>query len=351
MEAKTVMCSYLSRKMSKVRWKPDYDVPCSKFLTGSWGESSQRLPNVEEIQGNAVQLWKYIPNMDPIPLYTMEHAGDVTELKFIDTNSFLVSSSQGTLQLGQIVHDKDETFFNIKSLNSWSNIHAYKNGTPSSLTSFARSKNGVVTVGDDGRLVVISLDNPTPLCSIEDPFNSAIKCVSFIDHKSVITGNALGSLKVWDLSSGQPKPVFSLPSTLKLVSINFIQQKPSQQHLLFVGSDDGSITVWDMRNTDSPIILNTAHNESVSELQFHPENPNHFFTCSTLGELWHWDMKQDTATLHQWRGDTLNERLNVTALAEPLYLPLNSLDVVAESVITTCDNEATYIISKPLSVL
>lgn len=55
--------------------------------------------------------------------------------------------------------------------------------------------------------------------STEDSFQSAIKCVSFIDHKSVVTGNALGNLKVWDLSSGQPKSVFSLPSTLKLVSI------------------------------------------------------------------------------------------------------------------------------------
>lgn len=42
----------------------------------------------------------------------------------------------------------------------------FRNGTPSSLTSFARSKNGVVTVGDDGKLVVISLDNPTPLSSV-----------------------------------------------------------------------------------------------------------------------------------------------------------------------------------------
>uniref|UniRef100_A0A8D8LR84 Nucleoporin Nup43 n=1 Tax=Cacopsylla melanoneura TaxID=428564 RepID=A0A8D8LR84_9HEMI len=350
MEAKTVMCSYLSRKMSKVRWQPNDDLPCSKFLTGSWGEPSQPLPNIEEVQGNAVQLWKYVPNMEPIPLCTMEHPGDVTELKFLDTETFLVSSSHGSLQLGQVENDKDETFYNIKSLNSWANIHSFKNGAPSSLTSFARSKNGVVTVGDDGKLAVIALDNPTPLFSIEDPFNSSLKCVSFINHKSFITGNSLGNLKVWDVSGGKPQSVFNLPSTLKLVSINFIQQKPSQQHLLFVGSDDGSITVWDMRNTENPIILNTSHNESVSELQFHPENPNHFFTCSSLGELWHWDMKQDSS-LQQWCGDTLNERLNVTALAEPLYLPLNSLDVVAESVITTCDNEATYIISKPLSLL
>lgn len=27
---------------------------------------------------------------------------------------------------------------------------------------------------------------------------------------------------------------------------------------------------------------------SVSELQFHPERPEHLFTCSINGEIWHW---------------------------------------------------------------
>lgn len=96
----------------------------------------------------------------------------------------------------------------------------------------------------------------------------------------------------------------------------------------------------------------------MSELQFHPENPNHFFTCSSLGELWHWDAASqlhsqplNAAQDRSAGGLNYNERLNVTALASPLYLPLNSLHVAGESVITTCDNEAAYIITKPLSVL
>lgn len=32
---------------------------------------------------------------------------------------------------------------------------------------------------------------------------------------------------------------------------------------------------------------------SVWEVHFHPSNPDHLFTCSEDGSLWHWDASTD----------------------------------------------------------
>lgn len=35
-----------------------------------------------------------------------------------------------------------------------------------------------------------------------------------------------------------------------------------------------------------------AHAKAVSEILFHPDRPENLFTCSTSGELWHWNNAQ-----------------------------------------------------------
>lgn len=35
-----------------------------------------------------------------------------------------------------------------------------------------------------------------------------------------------------------------------------------------------------------------AHDQSISEVMFHPDRPDNVFTCSVNGELWHWNNAQ-----------------------------------------------------------
>lgn len=42
-----------------------------------------------------------------------------------------------------------------------------------------------------------------------------------------------------------------------------------------------------------PVSLLKAHEAEMWEVHFHPSNPDHLFTCSEDGSLWHWDASTD----------------------------------------------------------
>lgn len=54
------------------------------------------------------------------------------------------------------------------------------------------------------------------------------------------------------------------------------------------GSEEGSITVWDLRNSSYPASYLTAHESAISEMSFHPTEPTKLFTASEGGELYQW---------------------------------------------------------------
>lgn len=85
--------SFVSEKISKIRWIPEKYADPKTFITGSWGNSGQ----------NTLKLWKlirneysddeneYVPKSEAkLSLY-----GDVTGLEMIDFNHIAVSSSSG----------------------------------------------------------------------------------------------------------------------------------------------------------------------------------------------------------------------------------------------------------------
>lgn len=71
-----------------------------------------------------------------------------------------------------------------------------------------------------------------------------------------------------------------------------IAHHPTQRHIVVAGGGDGSLTVWDLRHNTYPMSQLNAHAKAVSEILFHPDRPENLFTCSTSGELWHWNNAQ-----------------------------------------------------------
>lgn len=58
----------------------------------------------------------------------------------------------------------------------------------------------------------------------------------------------------------------------------------------------------------------------VWEVKFHPSYPNHLFTCSQDGGLWHWDVnrgKSTTTSLGQLTTDLLPSQLSFTSSQQP----------------------------------
>lgn len=65
---------------------------------------------------------------------------------------------------------------------------------------------------------------------------------------------------------------------------------PTQSHVLCTGNEDGSMQIWDMRQDNQPVsLLDGCHTAAVTELLFHPSNPDFMFTCSLDGSVLQWD--------------------------------------------------------------
>uniref|UniRef100_A0A8C9GKY6 Nucleoporin 43 n=1 Tax=Piliocolobus tephrosceles TaxID=591936 RepID=A0A8C9GKY6_9PRIM len=124
-------------------------------------------------------------------------------------------------------------------------------------------------------------------------------------------------------------------------------------------------------------LFRADHKEAVRtivwEVHFHPSNPDHLFTCSEDGSLWHWDASTDVpeksslfhqggrsstflshsisnqANIHQavissWLStDPAKDRIEITSLLPSRSLSVNSLDVLGPCLVCGTDAEAIYV--------
>jgi nuclear pore complex protein Nup43 len=76
------------------------------------------------------------------------------------------------------------------------------------------------------------------------------------------------------------------------VPITCIAQHPSQKHFIFTGSEEGDVGVWDMRTNSLLTTMSSGDTTSLSELVFHPLEPDNLFSCSFGGRLLQWSSKK-----------------------------------------------------------
>lgn len=61
---------------------------------------------------------------------------------------------------------------------------------------------------------------------------------------------------------------------------------------MLCGSEEGSLTVWDLRQPAFPASYLSAHeNSSITDVAFHRTDPTKLFTASESGELFRWSHK------------------------------------------------------------
>lgn len=76
------------------------------------------------------------------------------------------------------------------------------------------------------------------------------------------------------------------------VPITCVAQHPSQKHFIFTGSEEGDVGVWDMRTNSLLTTMSSGDASSLTEIAFHPLEPDHLFTCSFGGRLLQWSSKK-----------------------------------------------------------
>lgn len=182
-----------------------------------------------------------------------------------------------------------------------------------------------------------------------------IKLRAFLQLKlQILIGNRMGVIRIFDAQSNLKKPTTALHISCEnekvSSSVNWLTYHPTKQHIVLGGSEEGSLTVWDLRNLNYPANYFTAHNLGIAELAFHRSQPSKALSASYSGELWLWDQNNGLSSFEKESNDIdpwlkrATNKFNVTSLIEGLKRPINSFDVNDSKVICGCDNEAIYLI-------
>lgn len=147
--------------------------------------------------------------------------------------------------------------------------------------------------------------------SFSDADSCSIICVDFINQKEVIrqnnsfnrysfahislqilTGNRMGLIKIFDSSADQRQPTTTLMTSCEndknSNAVTAIAHHPNQTHIVLSGCEEGSITVWDLRQPEYPASYVSAHDTAITEIGFHPTEPVKVYTSSEGGELYQW---------------------------------------------------------------
>lgn len=81
--------------------------------------------------------------------------------------------------------------------------------------------------------------------------------VIFVKASEVLTGNMQGHLKLWDLRAQNALKTTMLSPDH--VSVKYLSRHPTQQHVIAVAGEDGTLAIWDLRTVSQPLVLISAH--------------------------------------------------------------------------------------------
>jgi len=352
---------FIAKKVRKIRWKPKTDTSQSAtniFVTGSWDDES-----------NDVSVWKCpgtggdSNDSEPSLLASRSHSGDVTEISWLNPDSFLASSSAGGLVLYRLVRESSYQMgsYKLEVGQEWPVLHSSSGG---GCTSLSCHGDHVVTAGEDGKINLLNSKQRPAVRVFDHADSCSITDITFTRASEVVSSNMRGQLKLWDLRSNQQQPTSTFLLSSDQVAVTCLARHPTQCHILISGGDDGVLGVWDLRQGRYPVTLLSAHQSPVSEVTFHQDQPDHLFTCSQGGEVWHWNgasIKRGTNTslLHNtsvtldnlntsspWLStEAVKHKVETHSLVTKQPLPVNSVDVLGHSVIFGGDNEAFYVLN------
>lgn len=108
---------------------------------------------------------------------------------------------------------------------------------------------------------------------------------------------------------------------------------------MLCGSEEGTLTIWDLRQPAFPASYYTVHEKSsVSDIAFHRNDPTKLFTAAESGELFQWSHKAQPITeridgqltvvenenINPWLcGQRTKSRINVSAFLVVVHAVCN----------------------------
>ncbi|XP_050420904.1 nucleoporin Nup43 [Adelges cooleyi] len=342
---------FIGRKVNKVRWKPEDLMASTMFVTGSWDNDED---NVLELWGLSSQDEDLAKDFPPKLLDSVQQDGDVTQIRFLDNKFVAVSTDRGTVKLYRIIGENESPTVHIKEVTAWEELHSFEKGQKCCCKDIAVCNYSLATIGEDYKINIISLNTKQVHQAIEDVSSSPLTCICFLTETQVLCCNSLSQMKLWDLRVDKSDITADINNfTQNQVPLTCIAQHPSQKHFIFTGSEEGDVGVWDMRTNSLLTTMSSGDTSALTELAFHPLEPDHMFSCSFGGRLLQWSSKKsymcrndpgDLEYSNFWvNTDKVKTRLSVNDVIKPIYSPINSLDIQKQQLVCGADNEAIYL--------
>ncbi|XP_051880387.1 nucleoporin Nup43 [Pristis pectinata] len=358
---------FVSQKISRTRWRPEPGSslrPPQCLATGSWDAEQNKVCLWETHDIDSTESDQLFVE-DPELLCEIKHNGDVMDLQFLDQERIVTASSTGSVTVFRH-HPNSQT---LSVARHWNHVHYHSNNS-APCTSLVCSGPDIITVGEDGRINHFQVDLKEPVRTIDNADSSSLNAITFLRTTEILTVNSIGQLKIWDFRQPGNKPLQIYSFTDERVPLHCVDRHPNQQHIVATGGQDGTLCIWDVRQGNVPISVLDAHSAEMWEVHFHPSNPDHVFTCSEDGSLWHWnasidnsekpsflqgkrnfalnnlvsqvDMNQSVSSA--WvTSDVTKGKLDAKNLLSDYILSVNSLDVVGEHLVCGTDAEAIYV--------
>lgn len=225
-----VNSSFVSERISEIRFIDDQNcLEPELFVSAS--ESS-------------VNLWKLISNQfndevenefTPKVMSKLPVEGYLTGLETVDHNNLVTSSASG---ISLIYINRDIERNNMRENHRFKGLHKFPTGDPALCTGLSIHEDCIATVGEDGRVVILSMSGQKVMLELEKADSVTQTTVNFINYKELITGNRLGIMKCFDLRSGSQEPTavlaISCEDEKKSNSVTCIANHPTQQHIVSV---------------------------------------------------------------------------------------------------------------------
>lgn len=371
-----IIVKFISQKISKVRWRPNFVQRSEQpncFATGNWDDEDGKVCLWESFGAAAVDMdagFNCVTDREPRLMCEAPHMGDVTDLEFVGPEQIITASSTGSVTLFK--HNNNSQTLAVDT--QWQRIHYDIDGKGSTCTCLAvYGEDMMVTGGEDGRINVLNLTHGQPLRNIDKANSCVINGIKFLKQLEVITADSIGQMRVYDLRQTSDDPVRTYSMSSEQTPLQSIARHPTQHHIIATGSYNGLLSIWDLRLGKYPVTLLESHSAAIWEVKFHPDNPVHLFTCSEDGSVMHWNSSlpgpvgtgtgagSGGGTSFSQRlppGGAVNQgipspwlnlesgrnRMEITTLLPNQCLPINSLDIEAETLVCGTDEEAVYTI-------
>ncbi|KAJ1943058.1 Nucleoporin Nup43 [Linderina macrospora] len=281
------MAQSVSRKITAARWLQPrsgkaYNDTDLYFVTGSSTSTSTARLSLWTTPNPDFTQQSIEPTRDfATPVGCVSHEGDVTSIAVALSAPVLATgSSYGQVSVYSIDSDSTQPLVLSESITA----HRYANNEPAVCTGVSvQPAPGVdaeiASCGEDGHIAFAPMSRLGALQRY-DIDSTVITGICWTTPQQVAVSTRAGQIKMVDRR--QPNEIAAAFVGLgNNVAFECVNVHPSQPYRIATGTDNGSVMVWDVRNSKKPQIdAFGVHGANVWSIQFHPGNCDKVVSCS-----------------------------------------------------------------------